>query len=348
MRNNTRLLFNALALQIATLNGVEDAAAKFSVEPSVQQRLETRMQESSEFLSRINIIGVAEQQGEKLGLGIGSPIASTTNTAANPRTTRDPHELAKQQYHCTQTNSDTHLRYATLDAWAKFPDFQVRVRDAIVRRQALDRIMIGLNGTSRAATSNLAENPLLQDVNIGWLQHYRTQAANRVLSGGATEGKVLIKPANSAGAGKGDYANLDALVMDAVANLIDPWYQDDTELVAVMGRDLLHDKYFPLVDQAAPATEQRAADLIISQRRVGGLPAVRVPFAPAGTILVTRLDNLSIYWQEGARRRMLIDRPERDRIENYESSNDAYVVEDFGAGCLIENIEIEAADPVAP
>ena len=33
----------------------------------------------------------------------------------------------------------------------------------------------------------------------------------------------------------------------------------------------------------------------------------------------------------------------RLRFENYESSNDAYVVEDFGAGCLIENIEMSEA-----
>ena len=54
--------------------------------------------------------------------------------------------------------------------------------------------------------------------------------------------------------------------------------------------------------------------------------------------MVTTFDNLSIYWQEGARRRNLKDAPERDRIENYESSNDAYVVEDYGRGAMAENI----------
>lgn len=334
MRNNTRLLYNALALQIATLNGVGSAAEKFSVAPSVQQTLEDRITESSDFLGRINIVGVTEQTSAKLGLGVGSPIASTTNTDTTDRATKEAHSLDSQQYSCTQTNSDTHIKYATLDTWARFPDFQTRVRDAIVRRQALDRIMIGFNGTSRAVTSDSATNPLLQDVNKGWLQHMREQAAARVLTGGKTAGVIQIGGADATR----DYASLDALVMDAVANLIEPWYQDDTQLVAVLGRDLLHDKYFPLVNQAAPASEQLAADLIISQKRVGGLGAIRVPFVPAGKILITRLDNLSIYWQEGARRRMLIDNPKRDRIENYESSNDAYVVEDFGAGCLIENI----------
>ena len=53
--------------------------------------------------------------------------------------------------------------------------------------------------------------------------------------------------------------------------------------------------------------------------------------------------NLSIYFQDNARRRALIDNPKRDQIENYESSNDAYVVEDFGCGCVAENIELVAA-----
>jgi len=335
MRNNTRLLYTALLSQIATLNGVASAAEKFSVDPSVQQTLETRIQESSDFLSRINVIGVAEQTGAKIGLGVGGPIASTTDTTAQDRQTKDPTSFDESGYFCTQTNFDTHLTYAKLDAWAKFKDFQTRVRDSIIRRQALDRILIGFNGTSRAATSNAVANPLLQDVNKGWLQKYREFAPARVLKDGATAGTIKIGPA----AGN-DYKNLDALVMDAVANLVVPWYQNDTQLVAILGSDLLHDKYFPIVNQNNPPTEQLAADLIISQKRVGNRTAVQAPFVPNGTILITRLDNLSIYYQDGSRRRALTDNPKRDRIENWESSNEAYVIEDYSAGCLIENISI--------
>jgi P2 family phage major capsid protein len=338
MRTQTRQQFDAYAQQVATLNGINNVATKFAVEPSVQQTLETRMQESSAFLSQINIVGRTEQQGEKIGLGVGGPIASTTDTVTKDRETIDPVDLDNQTYFCTQTNSDTHLRYARLDAWAKFPDFQTRIRDSILRRQALDRIMIGFNGTSRAATSDRDVNPLLQDVNKGWLQKYRENATARVLATGKDGGNILIGADASA-----DYANLDALVFDAVNALIEPWHQDDTALVAILGRDLLHDKYFPLINQTQPPTEQLAADIVISQKRVGGLGAVRVPFVPPATILITRLDNLSVYWQEGARRRMIIDNPKRDRIENYESSNDAYEIEDFGAGCLIENIELVPA-----
>lgn len=333
MRNETRDKFNNFMEQIGSLNGVADPSKKFSVQPTIQQKLETNMQESSEFLSRINIVGVPEQQGEKLGLGIGGPIASNTDTTSKDRQTKDPSTLDNKGYHCRKNNSDTHLTYAKLDQWAKFKDFQTRIRDAIVRRQALDRICIGFNGTSYAADSDLGANPLLQDVNIGWFQKYRTDAAARVMSEVVNaSGKVNVYAG-------GDYENLDALVFDAVNNLIEPWYREDTELVAIMGRDLLADKYFPLINQSQPATEQMATDMIVSQKRVGGLPAVRAPFVPAGAMMITRLDNLSIYFQEGARRRHIEDNPKRDRIENYESSNDAYVVEDYGLGCLIENID---------
>ncbi|WP_338616437.1 phage major capsid protein, P2 family [Pigmentiphaga sp. CHJ604] len=336
MRNQTRVAFSAYAQQIATLNGVENAAATFSVDPSVQQTLETKLQETSAFLSKINIHPVDEQEGEKIGLGISGPIASRTNTDTNPRVPRPAHSLDGDRYRCEKTNYDTYLKYAQLDAWAKFPDFQVRVRDAIVKRHALDRIMVGWNGTSVAATTNPTTNPLLQDVNIGWLQKYRTNASERVMDEGVTgSGKVKV-----GGAGA-DYANLDAVVYDAL-QLLDPWWQDDTALVVMLGRGLLHDKYFPMVNQDNKPTEVLASDIVISQKRVGGLAAATVPYFPANALMVTRFDNLSIYFQAGARRRMLKDNPERDRIDNFESSNDAFVVEDYGLGCVVENIELPA------
>ena len=118
---------------------------------------------------------------------------------------------------------------------------------------------------------------------------------------------------------------------------------EDTQLVCVLGRDLLADKYFPLINQNQRPEDQLALDTIVSQKRIGGLQGVRVPFFPAGAMLITRLDNLSIYWQEGGRRRTILDNAKRDRIENYESSNDAYVVEDYGCGCVVENIELVEA-----
>ncbi|OEZ67829.1 phage major capsid protein, P2 family [Janthinobacterium sp. HH100] len=337
MKKQTRQVFGQYETRLGQLNDTDNVAKTFSVTPSVQQKLENKMQESSEFLSKVNIIGVGEQEGEKLGLGVSGPIASRTNTKDKERETRDLSTMDSTKYRCEQTNFDTHLSYAKLDAWAKFQDFQSRVANAILTRQALDRIVIGFNGVKVMANTDLAANPLLQDVNKGWLQHLREQAPERVLGLVATgmPGKVIIGDVDGA-----DYANLDAAVTDAV-NLLDPWYQEDTNLVAIVGRKLLNDKYFPLVNTKQAPTETLAADIIISQKRIGGLPAARVPYFPDNAILITRFDNLSIYFQDGARRRRVFDEPKRDRIENYESSNDAYVIEDLGLAALVENIELK-------
>lgn len=335
MRNETRLVYNALLSQIARLNGVAEVGKQFNVAPTIQQRLESKMQESSDFLGKINMTPVVEAQGAKLGLGVSGPVASRTNTDNADRQTRDVSTLDSKGYQCVQTNFDTHLKYQKLDAWAKFPDFQTRVALAILRRQALDRIMIGFNGTSIAATTDLATNPLLQDVNKGWLQYLRENADHRIMDSGKTANKVIV----GADAGA-DFKSLDGLVMDAAYSLLDPWHRQATDLVAIVGSDLLHDKLFPLVDRQTAPTEKLAADIVVSQARLGGKQAAAVPFMRPNSVLITSLDNLSIYYQEGARRRHLKEAPERNRIETYESSNDAFVVEDLGKCALVENIEL--------
>ena len=346
MRNVTRLAFTALAAQIALLNGVASATEKFNVAPSVQQTLETAMQESSAFLKAINLIGVTEQTGEALLAGVNGPIASRTNTAAgNRRNPADVSQLTKDEYACKQTNFDTAFPYALLDAWAKFPDFQVRLTNAIIERQSLDRIMIGFNGTSAALATDRANNPLLQDVNKGWLQKIREGAEDHVIDAGAVAGKVtvggtkLIKVAGVDTEISGDYQTLDGLVFDAI-QMLAPWHRRRPDLVVLVSRDLMHEKLLKAVEKGAASNqEENAAQEIVSRARLGGLPVVDAPFFPEGTVLVTFLKNLSIYWQEGARRRHLKDEPEFDRIADYQSSNDAYVIEDFEAVALVENIE---------
>lgn len=188
-------------------------------------------------------------------------------------------------------------------------DFQTRIRDAIIKRQSLDFIMAGFNGIERAATSD-RKNPLLQDVAIGWLQKYRNEAPARVMSKITDEEGAVISEVIRVGK-NGDYANLDALVMDATGNLIDEIYQDDPELVVITGRKLMADKYFPIVNKEQTNTESLAADIIISQKRIGNLPAVRVPYFPADALMVTRLDNLSVYFMDDAHRRSIIENPKK-------------------------------------
>lgn len=340
MRKETRLAFKAYLAQVATLNGVSDATEQFTAAPSIEQKLETHIQESSAFLTQVNSYGVDQQSGEKIGLSISGTIAGRTDTSADgERSTTDPTALDDRSYTCKQTNFDTAIRYAKLDLWAKFPDFQTRVRNAIVEQMGRDRLMIGWNGTSAAATTDRTANPLLQDVNIGWMKKLQTEAAARYMTEGGTAGEIRV------GAG-GDYANLDALVLDMRSNLLAPWYSDDTEFVAICGSGLLDDKYFPLVAaHGSTPTEMTALEKMLSAKTLGELRAARVPFFPSRSIFITRLggaggSNLSIYYQNGTRRRTVIDNPKKDRVENYESVNEAYVLEDLQAACACVNIKL--------
>lgn len=331
----TRKAVNAYCSQIATLNNVDRVDVKFTVAPTVAQTLETKIQESADVLKRINIVPVREQMGQKLGLGVGGPAASRTNTKLKDRATRDLSAIDSTQFHCFQTNFDTHLEYSKIDMWAKFKDFQTRLRNALIQRQALDRIMVGFNGTSAAVETDIAANPMLQDVNKGWLQQLRETAPERVMDEGAA-GAGAIKVGDAAGS---HYKNLDALVFDAL-NLMDPWFHNDPSLVVMLGRDLLHDKYFPMVNVKQAPTEELAGQIIMAQKAIGNVPAAAAPFFPGGSILITSWDNLSIYWQEETRRRMFAENAKRDRFENYESVNEAYVVENVGKAVLLENIEL--------
>ncbi|GMM59874.1 phage major capsid protein, P2 family [Novosphingobium pituita] len=338
MKPQTLERFTSFVGRMAEINGVSpDIAAtrKFTVAPSVQQTLVTRMQETIEFLSEINIIPVDEQSGQKLGLGIGGTIAGRTNTAGGTRRAGiDPTAMDGSDYFCKQTNFDTALRYDKLDMWAKFPDFETRIRDAIVTRQALDRLTIGFNGTSAADQTDREANPLLQDVNKGWLQKMREDSPKRVLSaveGGKVAGKVSYGP-------NGDFTGIDAMVWRAKQVLLPAWARQAPGLVVLVGDDLIVDKYGPIMDAAEGSLDTLAKAAVMADRQLGGLPTVRVPYFPANAFLITTLNNLSIYYQDGKSRRLIKDEPELDQVTDYQSSNEAYVVEDYSFSALVENI----------
>ena len=374
MRNETRALFRAYCSQIALLNGIALATEQFNVDPVIEQKLESKMKESSEFLGMINVMPVTQQEGQVLGLTTTRTIAGRTDTSGGTR--RNPTDptgdAQKRRYLCKQTDFDWARGYALMDAWRHKPDFETLLRDAILQQQSRDRIMIGWHGTSAADQTDRTANPLLQDVNIGWLKKIRDNAPAQVFSDGSltveTDGTnnaalkaIYVKPgvelfdvnaAHNATGGSAsadaDYSSLDALVLDA-KRLIPEWWRGDTELVVIVGHDLVDDKYFTIAQSTgAEATEVEATDRILrSTKTLGGLPAARVPFFPAGSMLITRLDNLSIYYQEGTRRRQLKDEPEYNRIANYESVNEAYVVEEYEMCVLVENIVIGSA-PARP
>lgn len=343
MRNDTRKQFNSYVTQLAKLNQTEpmrDAGdgvvLHTAVLPAVTQRMVVKMQESTRFLDMINVLLVDEVCGEKLQLDIPHTIAGRTDTRSGKRQPISPTQLQPRDYQCHQTNFDTCLSYDKLDAWAHLNNFQHKVRDAILKRKALDLIMIGWNGTHVAQNSDRNANPLLQDVNIGWLQHVRNNAPQQVMiEGSPGSGKIKVGGPHS------HYQNLDALGHD-LQSLFPAHVDPQFDLVALCSSATLSEKYFPIINERHSNVEALAAETLLAQpRTVGGISAFTVPFLPDGILVITPLSNLSIYIQERGIRRKVVDNPKKDQIENYESSNDAYVIEDYDLIVIAENIEFE-------
>ncbi|MFM1347320.1 phage major capsid protein, P2 family [Yersinia proxima] len=346
MRNETRDKWDEYLSAQARLNSLplDRVTKQFTVAPAVAQTLENKIQEASDLLKRINVHVVPEQEGQRVGIGVSGPIANRNTSNTVRREPNSPETIEDNgTYRCEQTNSDTYISYARLDAWAGKRDFKNRVTNQIILRRALDRIMVGFNGTSVAAKSDFATNPLLQDVNIGWLQKYRLFSPQRVMG----DVSVSTRDEENKLITKGAYGNLDALAFDAVNSLIDPWYQDDTGLIVICGRKLLADKYFPVLNTVSgsnPHTEALAGQMLVSQKQIGGMQTYRAPYFPANAMMITTFENLSIYVQEGTHRRTIKEEPEFNRVTTYESDNEAFCIEDYGLGCLIEGIK--AGEPV--
>lgn len=343
MRPQTRLQFNKVLAAVRQYNHVDNPEKKFAIAPELVQRLVERTQESSAFLKHINLVSVSAQQGQKLGLGVGSPVASRTDTNTKEREPSYVGVLDADDYACVQTNFDTFISYAVMDSWSHLAEgeFRTRYTNAFIKRIALDRLMIGWNGVEAAKETDRATYPLLQDVNIGWLEKIRRYAPAHLM-GYSSDGEASTDTFRL-GEG-GHYQTLDALVFDIVSNLIDPWHQESGDLVLILGRELWVNHGLTLYNENRPATERLALETWFAREAVAGLPTITVPFFPTRGLLVTSYDNLSLYSQEGSTRRAIIDNPKRDRVEEFLSSNDAYVVEDYGKFAGVRPTAIQLKD----
>ena len=92
--------------------------------------------------------------------------------------------------------------------------------------------------------------------------------------------EVLNANATNAAKAKADYVNLNHLVQD-LTELLDEWHRDNSELVVIVGRNLLQDKFANIIAKAAnTATEMVARDSLLTlPKQIGGKRAI-VAFLP--------------------------------------------------------------------
>ena len=337
MQNETQALLAKLEADTATQYGATNVAKTFSVTPEKAQKIVASTKEEVSFLDRINVTTVTEQQGQVLGLNATGLIAKRTNTAAEDRSPREVHSIGENDYLCSKVEFDTAIRYATLDAWARKPNFRSLVQQQTRRQIALNQIMIGFHGESVAAVTDPTANPQGQDVAEGWLKKLALRNVAQYMTEGDTANEIRI------GEG-GDFTNLDVAVA-SVASMIPAEFRGSGDLIAIIGSELLSNEKVKFYDANGntPTEKSRIEDKQVIGT-YGGLPAFEIPHFPARGILVTSFDNLSIYIQDTSIRRQMIDNPRRDQYENFYSMNLDYVLEELGKAAAVHAANVKLPD----
>lgn len=347
---------NALYAAIAKnygLSGIDAVHQEFAIDPSMEQKLEAKQTEEVGFMGQINVAPVDELQGQTLGLFAARMIGSGIGNSSTRRDPKDVSGLDSRQFQLFETLFDTMMPWTKIDTWAKFPNFLQLYSQAVAIATAQTRISIGFNGETRflpPASSDPLANPMGEDLNIGWLQKLRLERPDHVM-GRALVGAPGAQTATGAavpieiGAAE-TIKSLDALAYDLISGM-PSWARSSTELVVIVSQDLVDAKYFPMINRPLAATidsgkstsDEVVSDIVLSAKQIGGRRAAIVPFFPEGTMFVTPLKNLSLYYQSGARRRYVKDEPEYRRgLVDYNSSNEGYVIESTDHAVLAENI----------
>jgi P2 family phage major capsid protein len=334
-----RKQIDAFIAQIGQVYGV-DATRQFTVTPTIAQELQPLITlDGAPFLQQINVMPVAELKGEKIFLDVSSLVSKRTDTGSNDRVPTDPSALTNKTYELFPTETDVALPYATIDSWAKFPNFAA-LWNALVRKAiANDRARIGWHGIAHATPTVPGTYPNGEDVNIGWLKQIRDYNSGSQYVDGS-EGAVVI--------GTADFPNLDYLVSVAKAR-IDLVFRNSPDLVALISANLASTEEAEYFRKNGRKPENK--ELLLTDNRLirnyGGLPSYSPPFMPDGVVLVTSFKNLSIYYQDTSWRRMIRDWAPRNRYEDFTSRNEGYVVEDFRKTSLVDGITVSAEPLVA-
>lgn len=333
----TRAKFKSIIAAMASSYGVtpDDVKESFAVTEPMETKLNSAIQDSSEFLQRITMMGVIDKHGQSINPTIQSTLAKRTNTSSNDRVPTTMGGPTGLSYECALTEFDVAFDYSLLDAWARFDNFEQLYMDAVYNRIALDRILTGFNGTQAAEETNRATNPLLQDVNIGWIELLKTKTPENYLTEStAASGKITI------GSG-GDYKNLDQLTFD-IYSMIGSANRTYGE-VAIVGRALVAND----MGKALAAFGQRPtekAEIQVLDKSYGSLPSLVVPGFPDNGLLVTDPKNLHLYYQENGTRRQAVNYPKRNQTQDYISSNDAYTLGNKNGIAGIDASKVEFVD----
>lgn len=342
MKKDTKTLFRQLQERIAKQYEADQAEVfagkQFSITGPQGEKLLGAVQAQSPFLQKINMPLVTDLQGEKVFAGLQKTITGRRKTGRYRQTL----DTDGAPYVCVETDSGIIIPWLRLDTWARMGNQMMQLYATYVQQQiALDQCMIAWRGTSVAPDTDTTANPLLQDVNKGFMQWMRENKPENIMEEGATAGKITIY------GDKADYANLDDLAYDLKHGLGDA-HRERTDLVFMVGADLVA-KEAAIVskEKGLVPTERGAVKQYDLMGTFGGMPATVLPNFPARGAVITTYNNLSIYTQDASQRRAVKDDDDIKGVIDSYLRREAYVVEDESlfVGIEFDNVVLPGDTP---
>ncbi|UKI31408.1 MAG: phage major capsid protein, P2 family [Lentisphaeria bacterium] len=239
----------------------------------------------------MSVINVTDTKGDIVTPHAPTSIAGRTDTGSGTkeRVAQVVGNKTARTYETAQTNYDIALRYSDVDAWRRFSDYDSRILSMIYHRMGLDQLLIGWYGKACAKDTDRETNPLLQDVNFGWMYDLYTNKPENWIK--ADSGQKL-----KLGAG-GDWNNLDQLAYELLS-LIPEENRTGNEMVLV-GRRIVAWESGKIFEAHGQTPSEKTKFSLLS-KTYGGLPATSPACFPDTGVMVTDPANLQIYIQEGA------------------------------------------------
>ncbi len=327
MNRDTVLKFNAMCQKMETFYNAGNVR-NFTAGIPEAITLMKQIQDTDAFSKLITILPVTDIVGKPITMTIGSTIASRTDTTGDgKRTPKKIFDLNQVEYRCEQTNFDIAIPYNDMDAYARFPNFEQLIMQLRNTRICLDRILIGWYGETAEKTTDKDGNAKLEDLNIGWpallkkhnLSHYMTEVVK-------ASGKIRI------GEG-GDYKNLDHMVYD-VGSIIPKKNRTGKE-IAIIGEELIARDTGKILENNGSTPSERILFKTL-EKSYGNYPSITIPEFPSRGLFVGDPKHLHLYFQDRKVRRQVRDNPEKNQVEDFMSSNEAYMIGDFEAVAMLE------------
>lgn len=286
-------------------NGGHDPSQVFNVTPTIAQSIETRIQQSNDFLNSINVTAVRDVSGEVLHFGGDTMITKRTNTLQPDGSLRrhsNPATLIARDYACKDIEQDTLIKWDLIDSWAHLPNFYEKLRTYIMGLQARDNLRVMWHGQYAAQDTNAVDNPFGQDIQRGFFQYMIEKMPENVLGispdatapGGYTVDPIHVGP----GAGANGFENMDEMSFHMRDAMIDKLYRKDKKLRIMMGDKLSFAEKGRLVGSGSSApTERIASKLLLQSEQVGELERKDSDEFPDHGVFIADPKNLSHYWQ---------------------------------------------------